>query len=151
MRDLLRYMLIAVLVVVVGWFLIGELKEWTIVDNSVNIEDSDGWELLYNFSTDVDPDSYLRITFDFDFKDYEVYFVNFIIASHDYDVIYNSHFITLDKLYLNFITTDSEFVTYMYNLTLSLNGNNVLVASVSTEFGSVYCGFDFFVEIWGVK
>lgn len=42
MRDLLRYMLIAVLVVVVGWFLIGELKEWTIVDNSVNIEEARG-------------------------------------------------------------------------------------------------------------
>lgn len=149
MRDLLRYMLIAVLVVVVGWFLIGELKEWTIVDNSVNIEDSGGWELLFNYSTTIDDDSYLETSFDFDFKDYDVYFVSFIIASLAFEVIYNSHFFTLDKPYINFTTTDFNFVTYNYNLSFNLSGNNVIVASVSEEAG--YLGFDFSVKIWGVK
>lgn len=156
MRDLLRYILIAVLVVVVGWFLIGELKEWTIVDNSVNIEDSGDWELLFNYSTSIEADSYLSECFD-DFDiDYDVYYVNFIVDSYDSDIIYNSHFLILDESFtanesvINFITTDSFNFTYYYSLWLNIiQGELELEASVVS--GTLFHEFDFSVKIWGVK
>lgn len=130
MRDLLRYMLIAVLVVVVGWFLIGELKEWTIVDNSVNIE-SDGWELLFddeiavpsNDSVDIDLDykGYTIVAFQINPNDL-IYFVDKTNFYADLKIFYEEEF-----LFVNF------FIDYF-------RVENYLPYGLTTDF-----------RVWGVK
>lgn len=151
MRDLLRYMLIAVLVVVAGWFLIGELKEWTVVDNSVNIEDSSGWELLVHFNL-VDTINGVQFnTYDYDFLAFEVIETTgngfgdkydsaiTIINKHSYlETLRNLHKIHFGAL----VCLDGGVISYSYYYDLFTLENVTDVYNGATDYD---------VKVWGVK